>query len=242
MLTGFRKAYIEQRLQYIRDHIPESPCCIWDAGCGFSTTGIFLALNGYKVFGNTLEHYYDLIEKRMDYWSQFGDLTALTVRYENLYDMPASLDAFDVILLQDTLHHLEPVDQAANIFYRKLKPEGRLLVVEENGDSIFIILKNFLKRGFRTTSEHFDERLGKNILMGHEHARGFPAWLEILHRAGFSDGGKEVEYIRFFPPCLIHEHNYKKRIRQEREIARKYRWIMRYLCFGINFTLIKPYQ
>ncbi|MBN1157906.1 MAG: methyltransferase domain-containing protein [Bacteroidales bacterium] len=238
----FRRAYIEQRLMYIRDHIPESPCSIWDAGCGFGTAGIFLALNGYKVYGNTLEYYYDLIQRRTEYWKQFGDLSNLTIRYENLYDMPDNPEAYDVILLQDTLHHLEPVNEAAGIFYRNLKPGGRLLVVEENGSSIFIILKNFLKRGFRTTVRYYDERLGKTILMGNENSRGIREWQELFQGVGFSRGNDEVDYIRLFPPFMFNTRHYAKRLRQEREIIRKNMSIMRFICFGINFVLTKQLE
>ncbi|MBN2481030.1 MAG: methyltransferase domain-containing protein [Bacteroidales bacterium] len=237
----FRKAYIEQRLWYIRDHMPGSPCKIWDVGCGFATTGIFLALNGYHVYGNTLEHYYDQIEKRLAYWSRFGDLSALTIRHEDLYDSQEMPDTYDVILLQDTLHHLEPVEEAVRIFHRVLKPGGKLMVIEENGSSIFIIMKNYLKRGCRTTLRYYDERLGKTVNMGNENAKGIPVWLDIFQKAGFTISDGEVEYIRLFPPFMFSTNHYEERIHQERELIRKNRRIMSHLCFGVNFSLNKPH-
>jgi tRNA/tmRNA/rRNA uracil-C5-methylase (TrmA/RlmC/RlmD family) len=74
----FRKAYFQQRLQYIQSHITDRDSVIWDCGCGFGTTAIFLALNGYKVDGSTLEFYFKEIPSRIQYWSQFGDVSGFT--------------------------------------------------------------------------------------------------------------------------------------------------------------------
>src|SRR4051812_13710210 len=71
----FRKAYFCQRLQYILDHVGEKDQEIWDFGCGYGTTAIFLALNGYKISGSTLEYYYKEIDNRRKFWSEFGDLS-----------------------------------------------------------------------------------------------------------------------------------------------------------------------
>ena len=62
----FRKAYFVQRLQYIIDHMPKNKTVkVFDLGCGYGTTALFLALNGYRVEGITLEFYFKTIKKRM---------------------------------------------------------------------------------------------------------------------------------------------------------------------------------
>src|SRR4051812_27712607 len=71
----FRKAYFCQRLQYIKDHIGNGSPRIWDCGCGYGTTGFFLALNNIPSFGTTLEFYYKHIPERITYWQQFGDIS-----------------------------------------------------------------------------------------------------------------------------------------------------------------------
>lgn len=236
----WRKAYLEQRLEYIHSHLGRHQGIVWDIGCGYATTAIFLVLNGYKVYGNTLEFYYDTVSRRLDYWSRFGDLSNLIVEYADLYDMPVPQNYFDAIVAQDTLHHLEPIVKAAGMIQGALKQGGRLVVAEENGNSVFICMKNFLKRGFNRTSEHFDKRLGKTVLMGNENARGANRWIKIFQQAGLSADKADVEHIRLFPPSIYSESNYRKRIQQERGFIRKSRKIMNYLTFGINFTLIKP--
>ena len=108
----FRKAYFVQRLQYIIDHMPKNKTVkVFDLGCGYGTTALFLALNGYRVEGITLEFYFKTIKKRMAYWSAFGDVSGFTYEYRNILDGIHD-DAYDVIIAQDTLHHLEPIDQA----------------------------------------------------------------------------------------------------------------------------------
>ena len=122
----WRKAYLEQRLNYVHRHLAPPSGTIWDVGCGYATTAIFLTLNGYKVEGNTLEFYYDKIQNRLDYWSRFGNLDNLTVEYANLFDMPVKENFYDAIIAQDTLHHLEPIRDALQIFSKSLKPAGRI--------------------------------------------------------------------------------------------------------------------
>ncbi|QKG52451.1 SAM-dependent methyltransferase [Hymenobacter sp. BRD67] len=84
----FRKAYVVQRLHYILEHLPNKEAALWDCGCGYGTTAIFLALNGYKVHGTTLEFYFAQIPERLRYWAQFGDVSGFTYSYENLFDSP----------------------------------------------------------------------------------------------------------------------------------------------------------
>ena len=50
----FRRNYFLQRLRYIQQHITDSArankdISIWDCGCGYGTTCLFLAMNGIKT-------------------------------------------------------------------------------------------------------------------------------------------------------------------------------------------------
>src|SRR5436190_4846706 len=100
----FRKAYFCQRLQYIADNIGNKDQNIWDCGCGYGTTALFLAMNGYKVYGTTLEFYFEEINKRKDFWKQYGNTDLFEAVYE---DLSTSIyeKKFDTVILQDTLHH-----------------------------------------------------------------------------------------------------------------------------------------
>ena len=60
---NFRKAYFIQRLQYILEHLPKDRAVkVFDLGCGYGTTALFLVLNGYRVSGITLEFYFKTIK------------------------------------------------------------------------------------------------------------------------------------------------------------------------------------
>lgn len=236
----WRKAYLEQRLEYVNSHVGAVSGRIWDIGCGYATTSIFLALNGHNVYGNTLEFYYDKINPRLDYWSRYGNLDNLKVEYANLYDLSVSSDQYDGIIAQDTLHHLEPIQDAISIFEAALKPGSRLIVTEENGRNAFITLRNIYYRGFERVTTYYDERLQKSILFGNENARSKQAWHNILERANLKLIEDSVEYIRVLPPFCFTGKNYCSLMEKERRAGKKLLNLREFLFFGINFTAIKP--
>ncbi len=235
----WRNAYLEQRLEYVYSQLGSTKGAVWDVGCGYGTTAIFLALNGYEVYGNTLEFYYDKIRDRLQYWGRYGDLSGLKLEYANLFDIPVRDHTYDIIIAQDTLHHLEPIEEALAIFNRALKPEGRLIVIEENGQGLFIRLKNFAVRGFKKTGEYYDPRLNKKIPFGNENARSYIHWRKLFNKAGLDLQEKHTEYIRFLPPFCFKRGNYRNVIEKEKRISKNCGWIRKYLFFGINFTAVK---
>ncbi len=236
----WRKAYLEQRLAYINSHVGKVSGRIWDIGCGYATTSIFLALNGHNVFGNTLEFYYDKINPRLDYWSRYGNMDNLKFEYANLYDLSVSPDHYDGIIAQDTLHHLEPIQDAISIFEDALKPGSRLIVTEENGRNAFITLRNIYYRGFERVTNYYDERLQKFILFGNENARSMQAWHHILEKADLKLIEDSVEYIRVLPPFCFTGKNYFSLMEKERQAGKKLVNLREFMFFGINFTAIKP--
>jgi len=234
----WRKAYLEQRLRYVNDHVGSAPGKVWDVGCGYGTTAIFLSLNGFKVWGNTLEFYYDQIKHRLDYWSRFGDLDNLKIEYANLFDMSIPDNFYDFIIAQDTLHHLEPINDALRIFSKSLKTGGKLVVTEENGYSFFIRMKNFSKRGFNRVSEYHDEQLNKTIPFGNENARSMKEWRKLFELNGFELPGIYTEFIRLYPHFFYTRANYGLIPDRESRLVRKLPLIHEFLFFGINFTAI----
>jgi SAM-dependent methyltransferase len=236
----WRKAYLEQRLQYVSDNLGAPGSSVWDVGCGYGTTAIFASLNGHPVTGSTLEYYYDQIRRRIDYWSRYGDLSGLHIEYENLFDRTVSKNEVDIVIVQDTLHHLEPISQACAILFQALKPGGKLIAVEENGNNPFIWGKNFMRRGFNKVGEIYDERLGKMIPFGNENARNLMSWKKILNDAGFVVVDEDTRFFRLFPPFYFSDVNYREVMNREQTFGQKNRLFSNYLFFGINFTAIKP--
>ncbi|PLW94347.1 MAG: hypothetical protein C0592_03050 [Marinilabiliales bacterium] len=235
----WRKAYYCQRLQYIIDHIDKDSKNIWDCGCGYGTTAIFLALNGYKVSGTTLEFYFDEIEKHVDFWSKHGDISSFTYSYENVLEAKFPEKSFDTILIQDTLHHLEPLQDVLSVLRKTLSDNGEIVLIEENGHNIIQNLKLIKQRGFKKIKEIYDERLGKTYLMGDENIRSLRRWRSEFGKAGFVVNDDSVEYVRFYLPRKFNRLGYEKALEREAKMAKKKNLRREYFFFGLNFTVRK---
>lgn len=229
----FRKAYFTQRLQYIQSHITDTNSVIWDCGCGFGTTAIFLALNGYKVAGNTLEFYYKEIPARLEYWSRYGDVSSFTPSYENAYEKKFEPHSLDYIIVQDTLHHLEPFQGILKIFKEVMKQQGKLIGIEENGNNIIIRANRYRTRRNNRIIEIFDERLNKKILFGNENIRSFDTWQKEFNKAGFEL--KDKQYIRLFMPFFFNDTNAHNIIAGEQKLWKNNSFLREYFFFGLNF-------
>ena len=235
----YRKAYFCQRLQYIIDHINDNNLRIWDCGCGFGTTALFLSINGIASHGTTLEHYIKQIPKRMEYWSKFGDISKFTYSYENIFDHQFQANSYDLIIIQDTLHHLEPLSDALKILNHVLSSSGQLLIIEENGNNVIQNAKLYKQRGNKRIIEIYDENLKKNILLGNENIRSLKLWESEFQKEGFSIEQESVQYIRYYLPFMFPNKEAKKRIEKEQKIWKKNSFLKEYFFFGINFMVNK---
>jgi SAM-dependent methyltransferase len=235
----FRKAYFIQRLKYIEQQLGNKNAAIWDCGCGYGTTDIFLALNGYKVHGTTLEFYYKYLPARMAYWSKIGDVSGFTYSYENLFDSPPAPASYDHIIIQDTLHHLEPLQDALKIFHNALRPKGTMIVVEENGRNVVQSFKLYLQRGNKRIITIYDEQLKKDILLGNENIRSYEKWREELAKQKLEIDPKSVDYVRLFPPFSFKEGKAQEVVQKENRLWRNNPFLKNYFFFGLNFTAHK---
>jgi 2-polyprenyl-3-methyl-5-hydroxy-6-metoxy-1,4-benzoquinol methylase len=231
----FRKAYLHQRLSYVDRMVTKPGSAIWDIGCGYANTALYLTLKGHTVTGTTLEYYYEQIQSRMDYWSRYGNLDRLSIVYQDLFDVNYAAGSFDYVITQDTLHHLEPIDKALQIIASALSDDGRLIVSEENGRNLFIRSKNYLKRGNKRVITFYDPRLNKSILLGNENVRSYEDWMKELRKTGLFIDDRHTEFIRLYPPLLIRKSNYRSLIGREQQLWKKSPFLKNYFFFGINF-------
>ncbi|MCD4680921.1 MAG: class I SAM-dependent methyltransferase [Bacteroidales bacterium] len=234
----FRRSYYQQRLEYIVNNIDKKDALILDVGCGYGTTSILLGLLGYKVIGTTLEYYYKEIENRLIYWGNYFDTSNIQFKYENIFRSKYNDEEFDYIIAQDTLHHLEPIDDALKIFHRILKASGKILVSEENGSNIVCNLKHFRERGFKRIVEVYDEKLEEKMLFGNENTRSMASWEKTFQNNNFEVESNNTEYIRLYPPSAFRKHGMDKVITKERELYKKSNVLRQYFFFGVNFTAI----
>jgi len=238
-IFNFRKAYYMQRLDYIARHINQKGSYVWDLGCGYGTTAIYLALNGIKVYGTTIEYYFDEIEKRMPYWQQFGDISGATFEYKNIFKQELPKDTYDYVIVQDVLHHIEPIDEGLEHIRHTLKPGGVLVSCEENGKNIINRLKLYKQRGNRRIVEITDEKTGEKVLLGNENIRSIKAWTHLLANHQMKLDKNSLEYVRVMPPTAFKNNAYDKVIQKENRLWKKNRLLRDYFYFGINFLAYK---
>lgn len=236
-LLEFRRSYFQRRLSYVWRQVQLSgPERVLDCGCGYGTSAIFLALNGYRVLGTTLEHYSEGIEARRRFWSKHGDLGGLEFTHQDLFETPPDPGAFDMVVAQDTLHHLEPLPKALAILRNALAPGGRLVAIEENGEHLIHRLRLYLRRGNRRVIEVFDSRLGRSILMGNENVRGCETWCALFSSVGFDVDN--VEHVRLLPAPFFRRENRAELEALEEAVARRSSLLRRYFYFGLNFSAL----
>ena len=236
----FRKNYFLQRLGYIKKYLIDGGMPvgdIWDCGCGYGTTCLFLAMNGIKTYGTTLEFYYDTIQKRKEYWSKYGDTSLFTCTYENLFDNRPAPASYDWIIVQDTLHHLEPIDVALQIFRDSLKKGGKILSIEENGNNIIQRIKLYKYRGNKRIITIWDEKLQKDILLGNENIRSLDSWERLFVKNGFGVNKDSIQYLRYYLPINYRFSDPEKLLAKELSIQKEKGVRREYFFFGLNFIM-----
>jgi SAM-dependent methyltransferase len=186
-----------------------------------------------------LEFYFKEIPGRIEYWSQFGDVSGFTFGYEDLFDETEDKGEFDYIIVQDTLHHLEPLDKALQIIYRHLKADGKVVSIEENGSNIIQSLKLYKQRGNKRIIEFYDERLKKTILLGNENIRSLKKWTEEFAKNKLKVDPSSVHYVRAYPPVLFNKYGYKNAIMKEQKLWKSNALAKEYFFFGVNFIASK---
>lgn len=235
----FRKAYFLQRLAFIDKHIDiEKNPVIWDCGCGYGSTCLYLAMNGQPTYGTTLEFYAEQIAKRKKFWKHFGDSELFRYEYANVFDQNIPEGKFDYIILQDTLHHIEPLDEGLKIFHRALKPGGKIILIEENGGCLLKRAMLFKQRGRKRIISVHDDVLGKDVLMGNENIRTEKQWREAFTRNGFSVDNDSVQYIRYFFPNHYNASNWLDVVEKEQRRAQR-KGLRHYAFFGLNMVVNK---
>lgn len=240
----FRRNYFLQRLRYIQKYLVDAGntavnASIWDCGCGYGTTCLYLAMNGIKTYGTTLEFYYDTIQKRKEYWGKYGDTSLFTCTYENLFDNRPAPATYDWIIVQDTLHHLEPIDDALQIFSSSLKKGGKILSIEENGNNIIQRIKLYKYRGNKRIITIWDEKLQKDILLGNENIRSLDQWENLFVKNGFKVDAASVQYLRYFLPVNYRFSDPEQLLAKEQQIQKDKGFRREYFFFGLNFIAEK---
>ncbi|MDR0206135.1 MAG: methyltransferase domain-containing protein [Bacteroidales bacterium] len=236
----FRKAYFLQRLNFIDKHIEKKEnITVLDCGCGYGTTAIYLSMNNIRTTGTTLEYYFDKIANRKKQWSNYGNIENVIFEYQNILESNFDNNSFDYIILQDTLHHIEPVEESLKIFNKILKKGGKIILVEENGGCLPRRAILYAQRGNKRIIEYYDSKLQEKMLLGNENIRTEKKWVELFEKENFDYLEKETQYIRFYPPFCFKKRKMEKIIEKERKIANNKSFLRNRFFFGVNMVFIK---
>lgn len=238
-MYSFRRAYYQQRLEYIVNNIDKSNRQILDVGCGYGTTSLLMAYLGHDVIGTTIEPYYDQIHDRLNFWKDHLDTSLVHFQYENILKTKYPVNRFNYIVAQDALHYIEPMDDALKVFNRLLTPKGKLIISEENGKNIVFNLKYFRERGCKRVVKKYNEVLDENLLVGNKNIRSLKKWQKMFQKNGLSVNMDSVQFIRIMPPSVYQRYNMEEIIKREQLIWKRSKVLRDYLFFGMNFCVSK---
>lgn len=236
----FRKLYYYQRLEFMLSQIDLTKVNrILDLGCGYGTSSYLLAHFNQRIVATTLEYYYDEIENRNTYWNKYVNTDCIEFKYENFLKADYLPKQFDYVIVQDTLHHLEPINEALEKIHMVLKDEGIVIVNEENGSNIICRIKHFKERGFKRIIKIYDEKLNEWLLFGNENTRNISKWESLFRDANMKVIPKSKEYIRVLPSMFYMNKDMNEVAGMENKIGSVSKYFNKYFFFGINFCAMK---
>ncbi len=202
--AGFRRHFPERMRRYYAAQLDEAVaavearpgCRVLEIGCGCGTESLWLALRGADVFGVDVQRERVAVaEARAAILRR--ERPDLTARFAvtGILELPAA-PAYDLIWMEQALHHLEPRDAVADHVAGMLKPGGLLVISEANAWNPLLQMQLFRRRGFRTvTTKRLED--GREVPYGDERVLTAGS-LEALFRArGITPESRR--YFRIFP-------------------------------------------
>ncbi len=120
----------KKRISFIEKNIPKGSKVL-DFGCGTGARiTIPLALKGINIKGIDLnsegiKYGHDLIDKEK------LNLPKTVLETKDIFDEPDQ--TYDVIIASEVLEHIHDVQPILDVFHKKLKPGGRIIITVPNG-------------------------------------------------------------------------------------------------------------
>jgi ubiquinone/menaquinone biosynthesis C-methylase UbiE len=169
-----KKAWTERHLELDRELKAienKSNIKIMDLGCGTGSVSLYIA---GKLQGKCEVVGVDINEERLfcarERQKVLERKIGFKLRCEFIESNVLSLDEehkFDLIYLEETLHHLEPRSKVIKKISDLLKSGGKLIISEVNAYNPFMQLHLFKKRGLRTVTKKIGKS-GQAVLYGVE--------------------------------------------------------------------------
>jgi len=192
----------EAMFKELLGHFPDPPSTVLDVGCGLGLATAYLAQKGYDVTGIAPS------KELIDYASKkFGRSNAQFLVADFLDDNDSAYlsKLYDVVLLQESLQYLSPLDDVFGKIRRLLNPEGLVIIVDEicydpsiktetavhlRGD----VMTAFFGNGFII---RVDKEIGQNVLRTCDEVlkKLSDHFDEIVLSVDKADGADRLEYF-----------------------------------------------
>ncbi|MCK4831007.1 class I SAM-dependent methyltransferase [bacterium] len=168
---------------------------IMDLGCGTGSVALYIAGKlGRKseVLGIDINEDRLLCarERLKVLENEIGSNLNCTFKKENVLSINRG-EKFDLIYLEETLHHMEPRCEIVKKIADLIKDEGVLIICEANAYNPFMQLHLFTKRGFKTIKNRVD-RNGQAFLYGVERIMTPKRVVKL-----FGENGLHVKSLRY---------------------------------------------
>lgn len=169
---------------------------ILDLGCGTGSVSLYIAgklRNKCEVMGVDINDDRLLCarERQRILEEEIGRRLNCTYRNQNILSLDDK-KKYDLVYLEETLHHMEPRLAVAKKISELIKDTGFLIVSEANAYNPLIQLNLFKKRGFRTIRREIGKN-GKMFLYGDERIMTAKRVAELFESNGF-----RVKSLRYF--------------------------------------------
>lgn len=134
------------------------PLCL-EIGCGCGTESLWIAYRGGAIVKGI-----DIKEERLSVARKRKEILEETINMSlpcsfekrSLFELDEK-NKFDIIWMEQTLHHLEPRSLAFDKISELIKEGGYVIISEANAWDPFLQVKLLLHRGFSTINEFVDE-------------------------------------------------------------------------------------
>ena len=159
----------ERMFERLFVHFPDPPAAVLDVGCGLGLSAYKLSQKGYHV--TAIAPSKELIDYASENYGK-GNIDFHVAGFLDNNDSDLMSKKYDVILFQESLQYLNPLDSVFKKARSLLKPKGSVIIGDEICQDKSIkketavhffedVVTGLFENGFRITG---NEKIGKNVI------------------------------------------------------------------------------
>ena len=154
-----RSLYSDQmrELTNVLSEYADRPARVLEVGAGCGTESLWLALQGAEVHGVDLDATRLRVARERETILSRDLSRELSIRWSRESVLAHAGGPYDVVWMEQALHHMEPRPLVLDALVRLLSPGGRLVVAEANALNAPLQANLLMRRGFRTRREYVAE-------------------------------------------------------------------------------------